>query len=99
VAGIDEDVVVDVVKVPLMCPLGSRKMELPARGVFCSHYTCFDLYNYLRTTAQNYTNRWICPECKRPCYQFKIDSILLAILEGYGQHDLSEVLFFRNGGY
>jgi hypothetical protein len=41
----------------------------------------------------------VCPLCKLPSYAFRIDCILLAILEEYSQHALSEVMFFKTGDF
>jgi hypothetical protein len=34
-------------------------------------------------TSASANPKWICPLCKLPCYEFKIDSILAAILSEY----------------
>lgn len=44
--------------------------------------------------------RWVCPLCRQPAYQLRLDRILLAILIKYHHIDnLTEVYFFRNGQY
>lgn len=50
--------------------------------------------------AQTSNPRWVCPLCRQPAYQVRLDRILLAILVKHNSvEDLTEVLFFRNGQY
>ena len=89
----------EVVKIPLTCTLSAEKLKIPARGLFCTHYQCFDLNNYLTMTSQSLNPRWVCPLCKLPCYAFKIDCILMNILENHAQSALTEVMFFKSGDF
>jgi hypothetical protein len=75
-----DEVTCEVVKIPLVCTISTEKIKYPVRGVLCSHYQCFDLYNFLVITSSSSNPRWLCPLCKNPCYEFKLDCILLAIL-------------------
>jgi E3 SUMO-protein ligase PIAS1 len=88
-----------VVKIPLTCTLSTEKIKLPARGIFCNHYQCFDLQNFLMMISQSANPRWVCPLCKLPSYMFRIDCILLAILEKFAQHPLTEVMLFKSGDF
>jgi hypothetical protein len=90
---------VSVVKIPLRCHLSGDKMRIPARGIFCTHFMCFDLYNFLLMTARYNSSRWLCPECRRPCHKFKIDSVVLAVLELYSQYPLTEAMWFKNNTF
>jgi hypothetical protein len=65
--------------------------------MFCSHYQCFDLYNYIIVTSSTANPKWVCPLCKLPAYNFKVDCVLLAILNEYSEEKGTEVMFFKNG--
>lgn len=91
------DVSCDVVKIPITCTLSSEKIRIPARGLFCTHFQCFDLQNFMMLTAQSANPRWLCPLCKLPCYSLRLDCIIMAILEEYAQTGVTEVLFFKTG--
>lgn len=94
-----EDLSCEVVKIPLICTLSTDRISIPARGLFCTHYNCFDLYNYIIATSQTTNPKWVCPICKQPCYEFKVDSILKAILAVYKDEKITEVMFFKNGEF
>ena len=76
-----EEVTCEMIKVPLTCSLTALKITMPARGIFCTHYQCFDLSNFLLLTTASLTPQWMCPLCKKPASEFRIDSILLSLLE------------------
>ena len=79
----DEDITCEVVKIPIICTLTIERIKTPVRGIFCSHYQCFDLNNFLVLTSSSTNPRWLCPLCKLPAYQFKYDVIIGAIIEEY----------------
>ena len=89
----------EVVKIPLSCTLSTERLKIPARGMFCSHYQCFDLYNYMIVTSSTANPKWVCPLCKLPTYSFKVDCVLLAILNEYSEDKGTEVMFFKNGEF
>lgn len=95
----NDEVSCEVIKIPLFCTLTTERIKLPVRGLFCRHFHCFDLYNFLLMTSQTSNPKWICPTCKSPSYQFKIDCILLAILEAYAEEKCTEVMFFKTGDF
>lgn len=74
-------------------------MQYPARGIFCQHFQCFDLHNFLTMTTHSACPRWLCPLCRLPCYAFQIDSLLAALLQLAHQPHLTEALFSRNGKF
>jgi hypothetical protein len=78
-----EDLSCEVVKIPLLCTISTERIKIPARGIFCTHPQCFDLYNYMIVTSASANPKWICPICKMPCYEFRVDCILQAILAVY----------------
>jgi len=45
----------------VVCPLTLARIQLPARGMNCTHLSCFDLENFLIFVKD--TNRWVCPIC------------------------------------
>ena len=89
-----------MVKVPLVCSITKEKMNIPARGIFCTHYSCFDVNNFLEIVCSSSNPRWVCPVCKKPCYEFKIDIILFTILELYQERkELEQVIFLKRGEF
>jgi hypothetical protein len=77
-----------------------ERMQYPARGIFCQHFQCFDLQNFLIVTTHSACPRWLCPLCKLPCYAFQIDSLLAALLQQFAHKpQLTEALFSRNGNF
>ena len=69
-----------MIKIPLLCALTTVRIKIPVRGIFCKHYQCFDLHSYVYIIAQTANPRWVCPLCRLPAYQLRVDCILLAIL-------------------
>lgn len=57
--------------------LPSRGVMLPhpVRGMWCSHFKCFDLKTYVEERVAKRTPDWKCPECGKPCYIFKFDRL------------------------
>ena len=78
--GQQQDILVQLIKIPLTCIFTGEQIKIPVRGIFCEHFQCFDLYNYLIFTAKSQHPRWNCPLCKSPTYIFKIDCLLFAII-------------------
>ena len=76
----EEDISCELVKIPLNCPFSSIRIQIPARGIFCTHFQCFDLKSYLTLISESVNPRWNCPICKMVCYEVEIDSILKEIL-------------------
>lgn len=56
-------------------------MVHPGRSIFCTHFTCFDIYNFIMLNSQSNIPKWQCPICKVPAYQFKIDPIVKGVLD------------------
>lgn len=77
----DKDLMVDCTIVSLVDPLTKTRMELPARGVDCSHMECFDAVQFLLMNRQKET--WKCPSCKNRVRfeDIEIDGFLLNILQ------------------
>jgi hypothetical protein len=73
-------------------------MEIPARGMFCKHFQCFDLKNYISLISQSSNPRWKCPICPALAYDFQIDSIIMEIIKQNKNNDkITEILFSKNG--
>lgn len=66
--------------IPLVCPLSSERVKVPVRGLFCTHFQCFDLQNYLVVVSNTANPRWVCPLCKKPSYSLRVDCIIAAII-------------------
>lgn len=48
--------------ISVLDPLMLSKINHPARGVFCTHNTCFDAKEFFRFEANSM--RWKCPVCQ-----------------------------------
>jgi len=89
-----------VVKIPLICALTTEKLRYPARGIFCKHFQCFDLRNYIMMTSASSNPRWVCPICKASCYEYRIDCILTEILNQYtGCDKVEELMLYKDGAF
>lgn len=55
-------------------------MKYPGRTIFCKHFTCFDVYNFILLNAQAKFPKWQCPICKASAYKFQIDCIMNSII-------------------
>ncbi len=95
--GDSEDITCEVLKIPIMCTLTIERIKTPVRGIFCSHYQCFDLSNFLVLTSSSANPRWLCPLCKQPAYSFKYDVIIGAIIDEYAKYQPTEIMFTTNG--
>lgn len=94
-----EEVTCEVVKIPLTCTLSTDKIRYPVRGSFCAHFQCFDLHNFIKMISHSNNPRWLCPLCKLPCYKFRIDVVLSAIIRRFDAQGATEVMFFKNGEF
>lgn len=96
---LSDDISCELIKIPLTCTLTIEKINTPVRGFFCTHFQCFDLKNFLDLTISSTNPRWLCPICKQPAYEFKIDSILSSILALTKTEPATEVMFLKNGEF
>ncbi|XP_077500090.1 uncharacterized protein LOC144110895 [Amblyomma americanum] len=71
-----------VLKVSLDCPLAQRTMNIPCRGVRCSHAQCFDVYSYLGCNEATLEPSWRCPVCREKVFvqDIRVDLFTLDIL-------------------
>lgn len=68
--------------VSLKCPQSKRRPDIPARGSKCEHVECFDLREYLCSSFNNHSKKWMCPICanKVKPNQIVVDSFIGLIL-------------------
>lgn len=60
----------DNIKATLVCSLTLQKMKYPGRSIFCKHFACFDIYNFILLNSQAKLPKWQCPICKASAYKF-----------------------------
>ncbi|XP_024544158.1 uncharacterized protein LOC112351103 [Selaginella moellendorffii] len=84
---------IDATAVPVstQCPLSGSRLKVPARGISCTHLTCFDLECYLKENAelaagidkQTEATMWRCPYCGSDATwpQIVVDGFILRILK------------------
>jgi hypothetical protein len=63
-AAADDAIQAMVEDVSLLCPLTQGRIAVPAKGVTCSHFQCFDLQGYIELCRQS--KSWCCPICFKP---------------------------------
>lgn len=96
----EDEISCELIKIPLNCPLTAAKIEIPVRGVFCNHFQCFDLRNYLTLISESVNPRWRCPLCKVLAYDLEVDCINRAIIDLTRLDPaIKEILFFKNGDF
>lgn len=96
-----EDIYLDQMKLNLLDPIDFQLIKTPCRGRLCSHYNCFSLETFVTITKDSNPRKWRCPICRKPCYEFLIDSYLLKILleARQTQTNIKEMILFDNGNY
>lgn len=69
----DPDVVATSQVLSLKCPLSYMRLDIPCRGISCTHIQCFDAGSYLQLQEQG--PQWICPICNKsaPFEQLAVD--------------------------
>ncbi|KAM3507208.1 hypothetical protein MY11210_007244 [Beauveria gryllotalpidicola] len=77
----DPDVVATSSVLSLKCPLSYARLEMPCRGMSCSHVQCFDATSYLQLQEQG--PQWLCPICNKsaPYEQLAVDEYVQDILD------------------
>ncbi|XP_060875938.1 E3 SUMO-protein ligase PIAS1-like [Metopolophium dirhodum] len=84
----------------LLCPLGKKRMEIPAKSIHCTHLQCFDAKIFLLMNEKKQT--WKCPICDISCLydEIQIQLFFLAIvtspeLDG----DCTDIEFITDGSW
>ncbi|KAK4034084.1 PINIT domain-containing protein [Parachaetomium inaequale] len=92
----DPDVVATSQNLSLKCPLSYMRLNLPCRGVSCSHIQCFDATSYLQLQEQG--PQWLCPICNKPApfEQLAIDEYARQILTQTSE-EVEQVTIEPNG--
>jgi len=69
----DSEVIATSINISLKCPLSYMRLQLPCRGISCSHIQCFDATSYLQLQEQG--PQWLCPICNKstPFDQLAVD--------------------------
>ncbi|ATY59570.1 Zinc finger domain-containing MIZ-type [Cordyceps militaris] len=77
----DPDVVATSSVLSLKCPLSYMRLDVPCRGMSCSHIQCFDATSYLQLQEQG--PQWLCPICNKstPYDQLAVDEYVQDILD------------------
>lgn len=84
----------------LLCPLGKKRMEIPAKSIHCDHLQCFDVKIFLLMNEKKST--WKCPICDISCLydEIQIQYYFLSIvtspeLDG----DCTDIEFISDGSW
>ncbi len=75
------EILSDSYRLSLMCPISKQKIQLPTRGLECSHIECFDLISFLKVASSDPCASKKCPLCKKNVKldALKVDNWLLKI--------------------
>ncbi|EJP64822.1 E3 SUMO-protein ligase pli1 [Beauveria bassiana D1-5] len=92
----DPDVVATSSVLSLKCPLSYTRLDVPCRGMSCSHVQCFDATSYLQLQEQG--PQWLCPICNKPApyEQLAVDEYVQDILDNTSK-SLEGVIIEPNG--
>ena len=77
----NDDVMLDSIKISLVCPITKSLLETPVRGGNCTHIQCFSLESYVGLQRTSTVNRWKCPICTKFVYEISVDLFMTEILE------------------
>ncbi|XP_017135242.1 E3 SUMO-protein ligase PIAS1-like [Drosophila miranda] len=86
--------------ISLICPVGNKKIQVPCRGLNCSHFLCFDAGAYLEMNKRQKT--WECPVCHKgaPFEDLVIDGYFNHILNsGLLENGDFEILVYKDGSW
>ena len=95
------DLEISEIKVDLLCKITYTLMDIPARGVMCTHIDCFSLKFYIQSMQVNSMRKWVCPVCRKMSSSLIVDGYLMEILEEVrkSENDWEKVYFLRDGSY
>jgi hypothetical protein len=95
----NKDLKISEIKADLMCKISFTHMQVPVRGLHCTHLNCFSLEYYLKSMQSNNYRNWICPICRKPCYKLIIDSYMEKIVKTAQEKDprYTQVIFKKDG--
>ena len=75
----DVEILLDRIKVYLICPISGNPIEIPSRGKSCCHIDSFDLTSFLEANKE-YRN-YKCPLCKNVIRELYINTFLYRLIE------------------
>ncbi|CAD8158892.1 unnamed protein product [Paramecium octaurelia] len=83
------EIKVEKSKVSLICQFSFELIRIPVRGEFCQHKQCFSLNSYLELMFAMEHKKWVCPICKKVCFNFIIDKYQQWILDRVRQLEIN----------
>ena len=70
---------------------------IPARGIDCAHFTCFDLDKFLHLAkTSRSTVKYYCPICKQPCNMLYIDEVMMELIKKGKEMNKKKVVLDNN---
>ena len=95
----NKDLKISEIKADLICKISFTHMQVPVRGLHCTHLNCFSLEYYLKSMQSNNYRNWICPICRKPCYKLIIDAYMENIVKNAQETDppFTQVIFKKDG--
>jgi len=84
----------------MLCPLGKKRIEIPAKSIHCNHLQCFDVRIFLSMNEKN--PKWKCPICDASCLydEMQIQYYFLGIITSPDLDDnCSHIEFISDGSW
>lgn len=96
-----KDLQISEIKVDLLCKITYTLIDVPIRGVMCTHIDCFSLKFYIQSMQANSMRKWVCPLCRKMSSSLVVDEYLMQILNEARTtgEDLTKVYFLSDGSY
>lgn len=70
---------------------------IPARGIDCAHFTCFDLDKFLHLAKTSKSPvKYHCPICKQPCNMLYIDEVMMELIKKGKEMNKKKVVLDNN---
>lgn len=94
----DPDLTFTLSPFSLLCPIGKKRMQIPAKSIQCDHLQCFDANTYILMNEKRST--WTCPICQKACSfkDMEIDHYFLDIVSNpHLPEDTLEIELLRDG--
>ena len=91
-----DDIIIDELKMDLICKLTYTKMNFPSRGNNCDHLNCFSLKSFYFTLQASEYKKLYCPICKNPIQFFCYDKLIEKIIDDSNEE--KEIVSFNNYG-
>ena len=92
----EDEIIIDELKMDIICKLTYTKMNFPGRGNNCYHLNCFSIKSFFFTLQASEFKKIYCPICKNPIQFIFYDKLVEKIINDC--EDDKEFVSFNNFG-